>query len=53
VFFPPLKIGQEIVAFNNSLSLSSMVELVSSVFDLSKDKVAEGEISDLAIVTSF
>ena len=53
VFFPPLKIGQEIVAFKVSLSLSLIVELASSVLELLKDKVAEGERSDLAIITSF
>ena len=53
VFFPPLKIGHEIVAFKISLSLSFKVELKSSVLELLKDKDAEGERSDLAIITSF
>ena len=53
IFLPPLKRGHEIVAFKVSLSLSLIVELVSSVFELLKDRVAEGERSDLAIVTSF
>ena len=53
VFFPPLKIGQEIVAFKVSLSFSLIVELASSVLELLNDKAAEGEKSDLAIITSF
>ena len=52
-FLPPLKIGQDIVALTVSLSLSSTVALKSSVFEDSKDKVAEGENSAFAIVTSF
>ena len=52
-FFPPLKIGHEIVAFNISLSRSPILELISSDFELLKDKDAEGDRSDLAIVTSF
>ena len=53
VFFPPLKIGHEIVAFNISLSLSLIVELVSSVLELLKDNVAEGESSDLQLLHLF
>ena len=41
------------VALTVSLSLSSTVALKSSVFEDSKDSVAEGENSDFAIVTSF
>ena len=41
------------VALIVSLSLSSTVALKSSVFEDSKDKVAEGENSAFAIVTSF
>ena len=52
-FFPPLKIGHEIVAFNISLSRSPILELILSDFELLNDKDADGDRSDLAIVTSF
>ena len=41
------------VALAISLSLSFIVELVSSVLVELNDSVAEGEKSDLAIMTSF
>ena len=52
VFFPPLKIGHEIVASNISLSRSPIIELTLSDFELLKDKDADGDRSDLAIITS-
>ena len=52
-FFPPEKKGQVIVALIVSCSFSSIVELKSSVFDLSIDKVAVGARSDLDIFISF
>ena len=53
MFFPPEKKGQVTVALSVSFSLSSYVELKSSVLDLSNDKEADGAKSDLALEVSF